>query len=92
MASDIDRADVALFARLRDERERRERGSRQLWTMTPAQREAAMWRRELTFAQLHEWTARAPRDVPLIDREFAWISSPSGLTPAGPARELSPNG
>ena len=74
MESPTDRADVQLFAVLRDQRERRARGSRQLWAMTPAQRQAAMWRCELCFAQLQEWTARAPHEVPLLGGELAWIA------------------
>lgn len=69
-----DQAGVELAARLHDERARRERGSRQLWAMTAAQREAAMWRGELTFAQLQEWYARAPDEVPLIGGELPWIA------------------
>lgn len=67
-------AAVELTARLLDARERRERGSRELWAMTPAQREAAMWRGELSFHQLQEWTARAPHEVPLLGGELAWIA------------------
>ena len=69
-----DQFGIALAARLHDERERRERGSRQLWAMTAAQREAAMWRGELTFAQLREWYARAPHEVPLLGGELPWIA------------------
>jgi hypothetical protein len=69
-----DRVGIELAARLQDERERRERGSRQLWAMTAAQREAAMWRGELTFAQLREWYARAPQEVPLLGGELPWIA------------------
>jgi hypothetical protein len=41
--------------------------------MMPAEREAAMWRRELTSEQLREWASRAPREVPRIGREFTFI-------------------
>ena len=69
-----DQAGVELAARLQDARERRQRQSRQLWAMTAAQREAAMWRGELTFAQLREWYARVPREVPLLNGELPWIA------------------
>ena len=69
-----DQAGIEIAARLQDERERRERQSRQLWAMTAAQREAAMWRGELTFTQLREWYARAPREVPLLGGELPWIA------------------
>jgi len=69
-----DQAGIEFAARLRDERERRERQSRQLWAMSPAQREAAMWRGELTVGQLREWYARAPREVPLLNGELPWIA------------------
>jgi hypothetical protein len=46
--------------------------------MTAAQREAAMWRGELTFLQLREWYARTPHEVPLIGGELPWIAM---LTP-----------
>lgn len=48
--------------------------SRVLWEMTPAQRQAAMWRGELTSYQLFEWAQRKPREVPLINDEFAFIA------------------
>lgn len=67
-------AGAEFAARLHDARERRQRGSRELWAMSAAQREAAMWRGELTFHQLQEWTARAPHEVPLIGGELAWIA------------------
>lgn len=48
--------------------------SRVLWEMTPAQRQAAMWRGELSGYQLFEWAGRKPSEVPLIDGEFAFIT------------------
>jgi hypothetical protein len=56
---------------------RRER-SKALWAMTPAQRQQAMWAGELTQDQLYEWASRKPKEVPLIDGEFAFIAA---LTP-----------
>jgi hypothetical protein len=47
---------------------------RRLWAMTPAQRVAAMWRSELTVRQLCQWSSRAPREIPLLGGEFAWIA------------------
>jgi hypothetical protein len=44
-----------------------------LWQITPAQRVAAMWRRELSPYQLQRWSARAPDEVPLLGREYAYI-------------------
>jgi hypothetical protein len=44
-----------------------------LWRLTPEQRVAAMWRGELSLTQLAEWSRRAPREVPHINSEFAWI-------------------
>lgn len=46
--------------------------------MSAAEREAAMWRGELTWGQLYEWAKRAPREVPLINDESAFIAM---LTP-----------
>jgi hypothetical protein len=45
-----------------------------LWEMTPAQRQMAMWRGELSEHQLYEWAKRAPKEVPLINDEFAFIA------------------
>ena len=48
--------------------------SRGLWAMSAAEREAAMWRGELTSTQLFEWARRRPEEVPLINGEFAFIA------------------
>lgn len=45
----------------------------ELWAMTAAQRVAAMWKRELSLAQLSEWTKKNPNEVPSLAGEFAWI-------------------
>ncbi len=45
----------------------------QLWRMSRSARVTAMWRGELTLAQLRTWSARRPSEVPLLAREFAWI-------------------
>src|SRR4051794_23787426 len=59
-----------------------ERGSQReaLWAMTREQREAAMWRRELSYFQLTEWSAKRPHEVPRLATD---------LTPAGEAGELA---
>lgn len=44
-----------------------------LWAMTPGERVDAMWRDQLTLAQLTRWSSRRPAEVPLIAGEFAWI-------------------
>ena len=50
-----------------------ENESEDLWALTRAQRQQAMWNGALTLFQLREWTARAPHQVPTLGREFAWI-------------------
>ncbi len=45
-----------------------------LWEMTPAEREAAMWRGDLSFDQCCAWAQRAPHEVPRINGEFAFIA------------------
>ncbi len=45
----------------------------QLWRMSRSARVTAMWRGELTLAQLRTWSARRPGQVPLLAGEFAWI-------------------
>jgi hypothetical protein len=51
-----------------------------LWAMTPTERQQAMWRGELSFFQLCEWSARAPHEIPRI---------PTDLTPAGEPGEFA---
>jgi len=46
-----------------------------LWEMTAHERCVAMCRGELTPAQLFEWAAQCPQEVPLIDGEFAFIAA-----------------
>ncbi|HTC59555.1 MAG TPA: hypothetical protein VK691_05485 [Solirubrobacteraceae bacterium] len=55
--------------------DRRRELSQELWAMSPAQRQAAMWHGELTTDQLFEWAKRAPKEVPLINNEFAFIAT-----------------
>lgn len=47
---------------------------RALWTMTPAQRVAAMYRGELTYQQLAAWAGARPEEVPLLNGEFWFIA------------------
>ncbi len=67
----------------------REEQRRALWAMSPTEREAAMWRGELTNAQLWEWARRRPDEVPQINDEWAFIAlnTPeiAELTPPSPA-------
>jgi hypothetical protein len=63
-----------LFAGLAAQRRDRDAHLQALWAMTPAEREAAMWRRELTFTQLQAWASRRPEEVPLLGGEFAFIA------------------
>jgi hypothetical protein len=44
-----------------------------LWAMTRQERITAMWASQLTMSQLTEWTARRPREVPLLGNEWAWL-------------------
>ena len=66
-------AHTNLLARLAAQRRDRESQLQALWAMTPGEREAAMWRRELTFTQLQAWASRTPDEVPLLGDEFAFI-------------------
>jgi hypothetical protein len=47
---------------------------RALWAMSPAEREAAIWRGELAGTQLWEWARRCPDEVPQINGEWAFIA------------------
>jgi hypothetical protein len=62
-----------------------------LWAMTAAQRIAAMWKRELSLAQLSEWTKKNPNEVPTLGGEFAWIVQlmPEWCEPSRPATGTS---
>lgn len=63
-----------LVKRYVEYRKEHEEESRALWEMTPAQRQAAMWRGELSRFQLFQWASRKPSEVPLINDEFAFIT------------------
>jgi hypothetical protein len=47
---------------------------RRLWQMSPDQRVAAMRRGELSVEQLAAWSARHPKQVPMLNGEFEWIA------------------
>jgi hypothetical protein len=47
----------------------------QLLAMSAGQRQAAMWRGELSYAQCCLWAARWPDQVPEINGEFAFIAA-----------------
>jgi len=64
-----------LIEHLEAEKARHDEASKALWSMTPEQRERAMWKGELTGTQLFEWAKRAPHEVPLINNEFAFIAA-----------------
>jgi hypothetical protein len=64
-----------IIKQLAEHRASRAELSRALWAMSPAEREAAMRRGELTGAQLLEWARRAPHEVPTIDGEWAFIAA-----------------
>ncbi len=64
-----------IMKRLAAERASKAELSRALWAMSPAEREAAMRRGELTGSQLLEWARRAPNEVPTIDGEWAFIAA-----------------
>jgi hypothetical protein len=79
----------AMMEQLAAHRATRAERSRTLWAMSAAEREAAMWRGELTNAQLWEWARRRPDEVPLINGEWAFIAA---LTPevAEPTEATTP--
>ena len=45
----------------------------ELWSMSAAERVAAMWRGDLSLFQLCKWSTRRPHEVPLLGGELAWI-------------------
>jgi hypothetical protein len=46
----------------------------ELWSMSPAERVAAMWRGQLSLHQLSKWSSHRPHEVPLLGGELAWIT------------------
>ncbi|MGA2453656.1 MAG: hypothetical protein ABSG93_09075 [Solirubrobacteraceae bacterium] len=64
-----------IMQQLAVQRASRQELSSALWAMSAAEREAAMWRGELTPAQLLEWARHAPREVPTINGEWAFIAA-----------------
>ncbi len=67
-------ADI-IMRQLAAERASRAELSRALWSMSAGEREAAMWRGELTGSQLLEWAQRRPHEVPTINGEWAFIAA-----------------
>lgn len=43
--------------------------------MTPAQRLQAAQKGRLTLGEMLRWASRAPREVPLVDGEFFFITA-----------------
>jgi hypothetical protein len=58
-----------------------EADQQRLWAMTPSERIAAMRAGELSYAQLCEWSARRPDEVPRLQTgssfagEFEWLAA-----------------
>jgi hypothetical protein len=46
----------------------------ELWSMSRAERVAAMWRGQLSLYQLSKWSSHRPQEVPLLGGELAWIA------------------
>ncbi len=65
------RAQIPCVASLRVDPERLAR----MWAMTAAQRLQAAQTGRLTLGEMLRWAARAPREVPLIDGEFFFITA-----------------
>lgn len=52
----------------------REEQTRRLWEKSAAERVAAMYRGELSLFQCLQWASRRPKEVPLLNGEFAFIA------------------
>lgn len=52
-----------------------EEAKRQLWAMTANERRAAMYAGRLTLRLCLHWASRTPREVPLLDGEWAFIAN-----------------
>jgi hypothetical protein len=46
-----------------------------MWAMTPAQRLQAAQRGQLSLGEMLRWGSRAPREVPLVNGEFFFITA-----------------
>ncbi len=46
-----------------------------MWNMTRQQRIAAAQRGDLTLGEMLRWAARRPREVPLVNGEFFFITA-----------------
>ena len=47
----------------------------QLWAMRPAERVAAAREGRFTLGEMLQWASRRPREVPLVDGEFLFITA-----------------
>ena len=65
------RAPIPAVASLRVDPERLQ----QLWAMRPAERVAAAREGRFTLGEMLQWANRRPREVPLIDGDFFFISA-----------------
>jgi hypothetical protein len=45
-----------------------------LWSLTPAEREAAARRGEFSLGDMWQWSARCPQEVELVDGEFWFLA------------------
>lgn len=68
--SDTPRKRLPLSLSLIEDPERLER----MWAMTPQQRIAAARQGQLSLGEMLRWAARRPREVPLLDGEFFFIT------------------
>ena len=65
------RTPIPHTASLREDPDRLER----MWAMSPADRLAAAQRGEFTLGEMLRWASRRPREVPLVDGDFFFISA-----------------
>jgi len=70
--------------------------SAQLWRMSAAERERAMWDGELSLHQLTEWARRRRHEVPRLQGEFGWITittpPDSAVAPEAPSADAGTSG
>ena len=46
-----------------------------MWAMTPAQRRQAAQRGQLSLGEMLKWASRRPQEVPIVDRDFYFITA-----------------
>ena len=46
-----------------------------MWAMTPAQRRQAAQRGQLSLGEMLKWASRRPREVPIVDGDFFFITA-----------------